>query len=327
MNPNSSPPSPDGFLFAIVCAMILEFNAVTELLDHHWPFNELDPEDPNIYTVGRMGGHNVVIVMPNEVGNIEAATVTQRLKQKFKNVQLVLLVGICGAVPVPQSPQDKSNETEILLGDVIISDEVVRYLWRGRMMPEGFETRNTLLDRTGQPSERVLGLTKHMRTKLWSKVILVKMSHNLEQLQQLSNTYWYPGAANDKAYSAEYIHKHRGSGRPRCACDDEASKVCDKAVNTPCENLNCDESCVIRRWRLQGLADPSTHVETPRLHIGTIASGDIVMRSAEHRDYISKGQNAIAFEMEGAGVWKVATSCLVIKAACDYADSHKNKNW
>jgi nucleoside phosphorylase len=34
----------------------------------------------------------------------------------------------------------------------------------------------------------------------------------------------------------------------------------------------------------------------------------------------------IAFEMEGAGVWDEHPA-VVIKAARDYADSHKNKDW
>jgi nucleoside phosphorylase len=34
----------------------------------------------------------------------------------------------------------------------------------------------------------------------------------------------------------------------------------------------------------------------------------------------------IAFEMESAGVWDQHPT-MVIKAACDYADSHKNKDW
>ena len=50
------------------------------------------------------------------------------------------------------------------------------------------------------------------------------------------------------------------------------------------------------------------------------------MKSGHHRDEIAGREQVIAFEMEGAGVWDVLPS-LVIKAVCDYADSHKNKNW
>jgi nucleoside phosphorylase len=50
------------------------------------------------------------------------------------------------------------------------------------------------------------------------------------------------------------------------------------------------------------------------------------MKSSTHRDQISKDDSVTAFEMEGAGVWDELPT-VVIKAACDYADSHKSKDW
>jgi nucleoside phosphorylase len=50
------------------------------------------------------------------------------------------------------------------------------------------------------------------------------------------------------------------------------------------------------------------------------------MKSAEHRDQLARTLGIVGFEMEGAGVCN-SLSCLIIKGACDYADSHKNKVW
>jgi nucleoside phosphorylase len=50
------------------------------------------------------------------------------------------------------------------------------------------------------------------------------------------------------------------------------------------------------------------------------------MKSGEHRDRIAEQNGVIAFEMEGAGVCD-NFPCIIIKGVCDYADSHKNKNW
>ena len=50
------------------------------------------------------------------------------------------------------------------------------------------------------------------------------------------------------------------------------------------------------------------------------------MRSGEHRDAVAAQENLIAFEMEGAAVHG-ALPTLIVKAVCDYADSHKNKSW
>lgn len=62
------------------------------------------------------------------------------------------------------------------------------------------------------------------------------------------------------------------------------------------------------------------------MFFGRFASGDIVMKSGEHRDEIAKQQGAIALEMEGAGVWG-RVPCIIVKGVCDYADSHKDKAW
>jgi hypothetical protein len=50
------------------------------------------------------------------------------------------------------------------------------------------------------------------------------------------------------------------------------------------------------------------------------------MKSAKDRDRIASLHNLAAFEMEGAGAWD-EVPCLVVKGVCDYADSHKNKQW
>jgi nucleoside phosphorylase len=62
------------------------------------------------------------------------------------------------------------------------------------------------------------------------------------------------------------------------------------------------------------------------IHLGAIATADTVMKSGYHRDKYAAEQGIIAFEMEGAGFWEKIPS-VIIKGVCDYADSHKNKQW
>jgi nucleoside phosphorylase len=61
-------------------------------------------------------------------------------------------------------------------------------------------------------------------------------------------------------------------------------------------------------------------------HLGTVASGDMVMGPGSHRDKVAKRKNVIAFEMEGAGLWDSLLT-IVIKGVRDYADSHKGRSW
>lgn len=107
----------------------------------------------------------------------------------------------------------------------------------------------------------------------------------------------YPGASKDELFDANYLHVDDG---------------------LPCDH-GCDGSRVQRR-RLES----STIL--PRIHFGIVASGDSVMKSGEERDRIAQKHAIIAFDMENAGVWDVFP-CIVVKGACDYADSHKNKSW
>ncbi|KAL4911194.1 hypothetical protein BDW74DRAFT_172659 [Aspergillus multicolor] len=81
---------------------------------------------------------------------------------------------------------------------------------------------------------------------------------------------------------------------------------------------DCDTDRMIQRDpRENGIA----------VHYGTIASGNLVMRSGTQRDYISSELDSVlCFEMEAAGMMNTL-GCIVIRGICDYADSHKNKEW
>lgn len=48
------------------------------------------------------------------------------------------------------------------------------------------------------------------------------------------------------------------------------------------------------------------------------------MKSGEERDKLAKRHGVTLFEIEGARVRDEAR-CIIVKAAFDYADSHKNK--
>ncbi|KXJ87295.1 hypothetical protein Micbo1qcDRAFT_96457, partial [Microdochium bolleyi] len=62
------------------------------------------------------------------------------------------------------------------------------------------------------------------------------------------------------------------------------------------------------------------------VHYGTIESGDQVVKDAKLRDRIGKTHGALCIEMEAAGL-KHDFPNLVVRGICDYADSHKNKEW
>lgn len=64
-----------------------------------------------------------------------------------------------------------------------------------------------------------------------------------------------------------------------------------------------------------------------KVHYGTIASGNQVIKDGVIRDMLSLELGGVlCFEMEAAGLMN-NFPCLVIRGICDYSDSHKNKSW
>ncbi|CAI6093060.1 unnamed protein product, partial [Clonostachys chloroleuca] len=217
-------PTYDKFYFAIVCALQLEYNAVISSVDYQWPTTPFDPDDPNVYTLAKMGGHNVVIVRPLDVGPGQAQSITEALRRKFTKVALFLVVGICGAVPFfPVQPDPEQAVRRIIFGDVIISSSIAQYLYRGQARPDGFQMRN-ILNGSGwsmQPSPRARALAQALEGPNWLEIAKENMLGNLAQLQgNQHGVYMYPGAERDKLYEASYVHKHHKAHGCACAKDE-----------------------------------------------------------------------------------------------------------
>ena len=80
----------------------------------------------------------------------------------------------------------------------------------------------------------------------------------------------------------------------------------------------CDPSCLIER--------KTRRSQDPMIYYGAVASGNQVIKDATTRDKIAQELDVVCFEMEAAGLMDVLP-CLSIRGICDYADSHKAKEW
>lgn len=69
----------------------------------------------------------------------------------------------------------------------------------------------------------------------------------------------------------------------------------------------------------------------PKIHIGTIASGNMLLRDALYRDHLNKKLGVICYEMEGAGVAIAAhqfrMTYIIVRGVTDYADGTKADDW
>jgi nucleoside phosphorylase len=100
-----------------ICAIEPEYLAAELCLDktHARMTFRPSPNDTNIYVLGKIGDHNVVIAcLPNgSHGTVSAANVAMNMLRSFPNVRIGLMVGLGGGAPSPDS--------DIRLGDVVVS--------------------------------------------------------------------------------------------------------------------------------------------------------------------------------------------------------------
>ncbi|KAK2035903.1 purine and uridine phosphorylase [Colletotrichum somersetense] len=318
----SSHPRPlrfEDFRIAVICALPREYDAAILAFDEIWN-DEEDRRRPalrqhNNHILGRIGVHNVVLVLLPNMGKVSAANEVVRLRSIYAKMELAFLTGICGGVPRP------GTDNEILLGDVIISKSIVQYDL-GRQYPGEFSRKNTIDDNLSRLNKDVRSFLATYETRHGRSDLQRRITEILAQVQQIATDatggccYDRPAAEGDILFEPNYLHRHRDQSG--CSCGE--STMCDGAIKASCRELGCDIRHQVPRTRLEFTGSDS------RIHVGCIGSGDTVMKSGEHRDQVAAKNGIVAFEMEGAGVWE-EMPCIIVKGVCDYADSHKNKLW
>lgn len=312
------------FEIAIICALPLEYDAATLLVDEFWDEDGRQygrtSGDANTYRNGRIGMHNVVLMLLPNMGKAAVAGSAASLRTSYSSLKVAFLVGVCGGVPFIGSQ-------EALLGDVVIGEAIVQYGF-GRQYPGDFVPKGTVDATQNMPNKDIRTLLAYYKSEMGMEDLRKSTAKHLRVLQGMAEVrryrrrYRYPGFTEDELFVAVYRHRHQNQ-----PCCDGPETFCDQAARSSCAEAGCDEEQLVSRQRLE--AKRCLEVEEaqcPEIYIGRIASADTVMKSGVHRDQIAKQHNIIAFEMEGAGLWDEAP-CIVVKGICDYADSHKNKIW
>jgi nucleoside phosphorylase len=282
--------SHDDYTVACICPMGIELAPVEAMLDEIHQ-NLPSSRDKNGYTLGRMGAHNVVIAVMPETGNNSAATVATQLLNDFRSIRFGLLVGIGGGIP-------GEDENDIRLGDIVVSKPTATFggvvqFDIGKILSNGqFERTGTL----GKPPAVLMTNVNKLEAqhRREGNHISEHLSTMLQKFPNMEEEYVYPGIENDQLFEASYDHK---SGKTCRLCD--LSKVVDR---------------------------PPRKSAAPRIHYGTIGSSNKLVKDSKTRDKLRQGLGILCVEMEAAGLMD-QFSCLVIRGICDYADSHKNKQW
>lgn len=278
----------DDYTVAWLCALPIEKAAARNMLDELHVTPPQPEYDKNIYTFGRICGHNVVIVCQGDMGTTAASIVATRMDSTFRRLRFGLLVGIAGGVP---------EEKDIRLGDVVISQGdgrsggVVAHD-RGKVTLLGFDSRPFLND--------VPELLRNAFRELESRLI--------DQDSKIT-TYVLEATTRNSRFSAFEI--------PTCLADDLFQSDYPHVNSKDNTCADCAKTHIVSRPPRAG----------PLVHFGIIASGNQVIKNGAERARIHKAHlGVLAIEMEAAGLMSVF-GCATIRGICDYADSHKNDGW
>lgn len=306
--PLVTPYSNEEYTIGWICALPIEFKAANFMLDQaHGRPQFSHPQDDNVYHLGEIAGHNVVIVVLAEMGTTAATKVAVDLKKTFTKLRCSFLVGVGGGVPngrmeqyITVEGQLESREADIRLGDVCVGTpsgaaHAVLQLDRGKAEKDGFKRGGIL----NGPSRLALGAVNFVRSDDRESKLLDIAKNELPLFDKEAHAkFLHPGTENDVLYEHDYVHQSSN-------IDDSCDKVCDKTKvvkREPRRNLN------------------------PKVHFGPIGSGNAVIKNGELREQYRKEHDIICVEMEAAGVVNFL-ECIVVRGVCDYSDSHKNKRW
>ncbi|KAF7169684.1 hypothetical protein CNMCM6106_004524 [Aspergillus hiratsukae] len=278
------------YTVAWICALPLEMAAAKVMLDEVHASMPQPETDHNVYTLGTVSGHNVVVAcLPSGVyGTISASTVVSHMVSTYPNIRFGLMVGIGGGVP--------SKSADIRLGDVVVSKPtatsggVIQYDYGKTLRGGRFQRTGSL----NKPPPVLLKAVAQMESDyMIGKNLVSKIIGDALQKEEIREKFTRPGCD----WLFKWTYDHEGEEADCSACDHK------QLVDRP----------------------PRTNDE-PYIHHGLIASGDQVIKDAKTRNFIAQDLDILCFEMEAAGLMDELSS-LAIRGICDYCDSHKNKQW
>ncbi|OKO98053.1 hypothetical protein PENSUB_9633 [Penicillium subrubescens] len=280
------------YTVAWICALPIEMAAAKAMLEEIHPNLSVHPSDTNHYVLGQIGSHNIVLAcLPNDAyGTTSAAVVATHMLYTFNQIRMGVMVGVGGGVP--------STKNDIRLGDVVVSSPTGHF--GGVIQHDMGKNIGHKIQMTGalnRPPQSLLVAVARLRTEhlISGNKVPDYVEEMLTENPTMKSDFSCLGPDRDRLFEANYDHV-------------ESTATCEK----------CD--------RKREIVRPPRTSNSPKIHYGLVASGNQVMRHGLTRDRLAKDLDILCFEMEAAGLMN-NFPCLVVRGICDYADSHKSKEW
>jgi nucleoside phosphorylase len=266
------------YMAGVICALNVEMAAMVATLDEEHDRMDNLAGDDNVYILGRIGAHNVVLAcLPmGMMGKVSAAVVARDMMRSFP-IKVGLIVGIGGGV--------WSERVDIRLGDIVVSRPggihggVVQWDY-GKMERDGSFRITSTLNKPPRPLLNAMQVLK-VRHMLRGSEVSAHLVTMFAKCPQLADAFGHQGQELDELYEADCIHA--------------AGDTCD----------GCDQSRIVQ-------IRPRRKDNRPQIHYGIIASGDQVVKDGVARDRIARQEGILCFEMEAAGLMDTFP-CVVIR--------------
>lgn len=274
-----------------ICPLPLDLAAAKATLDQVHPSPPGDPAtDTDVYVLGSMSGHNVVVACLSfgETRPRSASIVAAQMRLEFSTIRLMLMVGIAGGVP--------NTKTDIRLGDVVVNRPIADGPSSLAHDPKKGATNDQPL--STKTSNKPLNLLLIATGRVETNAILGKsgIPRHISAIVRKDSSFARPDSTQDILFQPDYGHVK----------DEEDD--CD----------HCDLSKVVVRQ----LRD----TQNPKVHYGLIASSKQDICDGSTRDKLAAKHGILAFAAEAAELEDTDT-VVVIRGICDYTDSHRSKIW
>ncbi|PLB34358.1 nucleoside phosphorylase domain-containing protein [Aspergillus candidus] len=301
----------DDYTVAWICPMVAEQTAAIVMLDSEHERLPQPSSDHNVYTLGSVNGHNVVVVGLHTSGNNPAAVVATQMRTTFPRLRFGVLVGTAGGVPT------RTTQGDIRLGHVVVSQPMGEH--SGVVQYDHGKAEIGQFRRTGylaSPPTVLLNAAREMdirRQFVQKEDPLLSHLSRIETRLRHPQRYRYPGADKDRLFKAEYLHPDPKISCRECGCD--SNSIVRRRAGYIDDDDDDDDD-----------ADVFDQDEQFVVHRGTIATGERVINNGHLRDKLARQYGILCFEMEAAGA-STDFPCLVVRGISHYSDSHKNDRW